>query len=200
MLLFRWLRQRVHLNLLNRCQWASIQSSCVSVFRSHRGSGLDSLVAACVNGLNYNDSDQYLLRQCSRYIARELEDVASPAPVVPVFGTSCPVAGVPIFLHLEWTTNRCEIKCAKSATAGFRRPIRISADRRASRAALLPDLPREGIRQGRQEPSAAGEGDRRARTGDVLVLAEWDRATRSMLDGVHIIERIHARAALLKVL
>jgi DNA invertase Pin-like site-specific DNA recombinase len=37
-------------------------------------------------------------------------------------------------------------------------------------------------------------------TGDVLVLAEWDRATRSMLDGVHIIERIHARGALLKVL
>ena len=37
-------------------------------------------------------------------------------------------------------------------------------------------------------------------TGDVLVLAEWDRATRSMLDGVNIIERIHARGALLKVL
>jgi DNA invertase Pin-like site-specific DNA recombinase len=37
-------------------------------------------------------------------------------------------------------------------------------------------------------------------TGDVLVLAEWDRATRSMLDGVHIIERIHDRGALLKVL
>jgi DNA invertase Pin-like site-specific DNA recombinase len=36
--------------------------------------------------------------------------------------------------------------------------------------------------------------------GDVLVLPEWDRATRSMLDGVHIIERIHARGALLKVL
>jgi hypothetical protein len=28
--------------------------------------------------------------------------------------------------------------------------------------------------------------------GDVLVVAEWDRATRSMIDGVHIIERIHA--------
>jgi hypothetical protein len=26
----------------------------------------------------------------------------------------------------------------------------------------------------------------------VLVVAEWDRVTRSMLDGVHIIERIHA--------
>jgi Resolvase, N terminal domain len=36
--------------------------------------------------------------------------------------------------------------------------------------------------------------------GDLLVLAEWDRATRSMLDGVQIIERIHARGALLKVL
>ena len=37
-------------------------------------------------------------------------------------------------------------------------------------------------------------------TGDILVVAEWDRATRSMLDGVHIIERIHARGALIKVL
>ena len=36
--------------------------------------------------------------------------------------------------------------------------------------------------------------------GDIIVLAEWDRATRSMMDGVHIIERIHARGALLKVL
>jgi Resolvase, N terminal domain len=37
-------------------------------------------------------------------------------------------------------------------------------------------------------------------TGDVLVVAEWDRATRSMMDGVHIIERIHARSAMIKVL
>src|SRR3989440_8345248 len=36
--------------------------------------------------------------------------------------------------------------------------------------------------------------------GDILIVVEWDRATRSMLDGVHIIERIHARGALLKVL
>ena len=36
--------------------------------------------------------------------------------------------------------------------------------------------------------------------GDILIVAEWDRATRSMLDGVDIIERIHARGALLKVL
>jgi DNA invertase Pin-like site-specific DNA recombinase len=37
-------------------------------------------------------------------------------------------------------------------------------------------------------------------TGDVLVLAEWDRATRSMIDGVAIIERFNARGALVKAL
>ena len=37
-------------------------------------------------------------------------------------------------------------------------------------------------------------------TGDVLVVAEWDRATRSMMDGVAIIERIAARGAFIKVL
>ena len=37
-------------------------------------------------------------------------------------------------------------------------------------------------------------------TGDVLVLAEWDRCTRSMIDGVAIIERINARGALVTVL
>jgi DNA invertase Pin-like site-specific DNA recombinase len=37
-------------------------------------------------------------------------------------------------------------------------------------------------------------------TGDVLVLAEWDRATRPMMDGVHLIDRIAKRGALLKVL
>jgi DNA invertase Pin-like site-specific DNA recombinase len=34
----------------------------------------------------------------------------------------------------------------------------------------------------------------------VLIVGEWDRATRSMLDGVQIIERIHARGALIKIL
>ena len=35
---------------------------------------------------------------------------------------------------------------------------------------------------------------------DVLVLAEWDRATRSMIDGIRIIERVSARGAMLKAL
>jgi DNA invertase Pin-like site-specific DNA recombinase len=37
-------------------------------------------------------------------------------------------------------------------------------------------------------------------TGDVLVLAEWDRATRSMYDGIEIMQRVHARGAAVKVL
>jgi DNA invertase Pin-like site-specific DNA recombinase len=37
-------------------------------------------------------------------------------------------------------------------------------------------------------------------TGDILVVAEWGRATRSMMDGVALIERIHTRGALIKVL
>ena len=37
-------------------------------------------------------------------------------------------------------------------------------------------------------------------TGDVLVLAEWDRVTRSMSDGIKIIDRVAARGALVKVL
>lgn len=37
-------------------------------------------------------------------------------------------------------------------------------------------------------------------TGDVLVLAEWDRATRSMFDGIAIMQCVHARGAAIKVL
>ncbi|MEO1610307.1 MAG: recombinase family protein [Pseudomonadota bacterium] len=37
-------------------------------------------------------------------------------------------------------------------------------------------------------------------TDDVLVLAEWDRVTRSMADGIKIIDRVASRGALVKVL
>ncbi len=37
-------------------------------------------------------------------------------------------------------------------------------------------------------------------TDDILVVAEWDRATRSMMDGIKIIDRIATRGALIKVL
>jgi len=37
-------------------------------------------------------------------------------------------------------------------------------------------------------------------TDDVLIIAEWDRATRSMTDGISIIQRVADRGALVKVL
>ncbi|MEO1650010.1 MAG: recombinase family protein, partial [Pseudomonadota bacterium] len=40
----------------------------------------------------------------------------------------------------------------------------------------------------------------RLSTGDVLGFAEWDRVTRSMSDGIKIIDRVAARGAFVKVL
>ena len=37
-------------------------------------------------------------------------------------------------------------------------------------------------------------------TNDVFVIAEWDRATRSMMDGITIIQRVADRGALVRVL
>ncbi|WP_245541073.1 recombinase family protein [Octadecabacter antarcticus] len=36
--------------------------------------------------------------------------------------------------------------------------------------------------------------------GDVLLIAEWDRATRSMMDGIGIIHHVADRSATVKVL
>ena len=36
--------------------------------------------------------------------------------------------------------------------------------------------------------------------GDVFVVAEWDRATRSMMDGLNLMTQIHAKGATIKVL
>ena len=54
---------------------------------------------------------------------------------------------------------------------------------------------REGVKRPHLEKAIDAVGP-----GDVLVLAEWDRATRSMLDGIRIIERVAARGATLKAL
>jgi len=54
---------------------------------------------------------------------------------------------------------------------------------------------REGLKRPELEKAIAALGP-----GDVLVLAEWDRATRSMLDGIRIIERVAARGATFKAL
>ena len=54
---------------------------------------------------------------------------------------------------------------------------------------------REGVRRKQLERAIEVLG-----AGDVLILAEWDRATRSMLDGIRVIERVAARGASLKAL
>src|SRR5262245_14329635 len=54
---------------------------------------------------------------------------------------------------------------------------------------------REGVRRPQLDEAVAALG-----TGDVLVLAEWDRVTTSMLDGIDIIERVAARGATVKAL
>lgn len=54
---------------------------------------------------------------------------------------------------------------------------------------------REGMKRPELEKAIESLGK-----GDVLVLAEWDRATRSMLDGIRIIERVAARGATFKSL
>ena len=54
---------------------------------------------------------------------------------------------------------------------------------------------RDGVRRPQLERAIETLG-----SGDILVLAEWDRATRSMVDGIRIIERVAARGAALKAL
>jgi DNA invertase Pin-like site-specific DNA recombinase len=54
---------------------------------------------------------------------------------------------------------------------------------------------REGVKRLELEKAIGALGP-----GDVLVFAEWDRATRSMLDGIRIIERVAARGATFKAL
>src|SRR5215468_12452051 len=54
---------------------------------------------------------------------------------------------------------------------------------------------RKGLRRPQLDKAIEALG-----TGDVLVLAEWDRVTRSMLDGIKIIERVAARGATFKAL
>jgi DNA invertase Pin-like site-specific DNA recombinase len=54
---------------------------------------------------------------------------------------------------------------------------------------------REGMKRPELEKAIEALGP-----GDVLVLAEWNRATRSMLDGIRIIERVAARGATFKAL
>jgi DNA invertase Pin-like site-specific DNA recombinase len=52
----------------------------------------------------------------------------------------------------------------------------------------------------RRLPASRSRALARLRAGDVFVVAEWDRATRSMMDGLHLMTQIHARGATIRVL
>jgi hypothetical protein len=58
-------------------------------------------------------------------------------------------------------------------------------------------LKRAGCKQIFKEKQSGREGIKRR---DVLIVAEWDRATRSLLYGIRIIERVAAKGAMLKAL
>jgi DNA invertase Pin-like site-specific DNA recombinase len=113
-----------------------------------------------------------------------------------------PVAEVPSFRHVEVVNKSVRNEMRKIGYARVSAPHQ-NLDRQiaALRAQHCHQIFREKAsgKDVKNRPQLEKAIDALG-TGDVLVLAEWDRATRSMLDGVHIIERIHARGALLKVL
>src|SRR4051794_40681975 len=67
--------------------------------------------------------------------------------------------------------------------------------RRAAGRQVQNHLPREGVRQ-----DVRGRPELERAIDQLGVLAEWDRATRSMMDGIAIMQRVHARGAAIKVL
>jgi DNA invertase Pin-like site-specific DNA recombinase len=72
-------------------------------------------------------------------------------------------------------------------------------DRRAARRGLCKIYREKAARKDmRNRPKLAKAIDAPP-TGGVLVLAEWDRCTRSMIDGIDIMERTAARGAFVKV-
>jgi DNA invertase Pin-like site-specific DNA recombinase len=103
---------------------------------------------------------------------------------------------------LRWSTNRCELKMRKIGYARVSAPHQ-NLDRQiaALRSEGCERIFREKTsgRDIRNRPQLEKAIDELGK-GQVLVVAEWDRATRSMVDGVHLIERINKRGALLKVL
>ncbi len=98
-----------------------------------------------------------------------------------------------------WFENRCEMKIGYARVSAPHQNLdRQLGALRAERCARIFREKASG-RDLRARPQLAKAIDLLGK-GDVLVLAEWDRATRSMLDGIQIIERVYARGALVKVL
>jgi Resolvase, N terminal domain len=106
---------------------------------------------------------------------------------------------------IRWIGNRLEIKGHKLQKIGYARVSSLdqNLDRQiaALRAEGCDKIFREKAtgKQMRNRPELEKAIDALPTKG-VLVLAEWDRATRSLMDGIAIMERVHKRGAYIKVL
>ncbi len=90
-----------------------------------------------------------------------------------------------------------EIGYARVSTKGQNLDRQISALRTAGVEKIYRDKASGKAVRGRPQLEKAIDA---LGTEDVLVIAEWDRATRSMMDGIDIIQRVASRDALVKAL
>jgi DNA invertase Pin-like site-specific DNA recombinase len=108
-------------------------------------------------------------------------------------------------LHKQWLIYRREMEAPKMRKIGYARVS--SQDQNLDRqiAALKAERCEQIFREKasgkdmRNRPQLTKAIDALPTKG-VLVLAEWDRATRSLIDGIHIMEAVHKRGAYIKVL
>lgn len=100
--------------------------------------------------------------------------------------TNYPIEELQQIRHFTWITIRCKLSGQKMRKVGYAR------------------LRSEGCSEIFREKASGKNIANRPQlekafdelgTGDALVVAEWDRVTHSMMDGVHLIQRINKRGA-----
>ncbi|GGY57268.1 recombinase family protein [Parvularcula lutaonensis] len=90
-----------------------------------------------------------------------------------------------------------EIGCGRVSTAGQNLDRQIAALRAEGIETIFREKASGKSLKGRPELEKAIDA---LGTGDVLVIAEWDHATRSKMDRINILQRIDDRGALVRVL
>jgi len=110
-----------------------------------------------------------------------------------------------VFLSPTWIRNRRETLGAKSMKNGYARVSSVDQNLDRQIAALRAEGCNKIFREKasgkdiKNRPELAKAIDALPTKG-VLILAEWDRATRSLMDGINIMDKVHKRGAYIKVL